>query len=374
MSELRVPLVVVEPLADGLPNLRAPLVVAEPLAEGLPNLRSPLVVAEPLSEGLPNIRVPLFVLEALQPVTEEGEMATAEFPIGLGLSWTTKKRPNFNTQVYTATSLKSSRNSLTPFPAWDFEVSFVWLLDMDSQPNIALGTTDLKYVEGFFLSMRGRHGAFLHRDPNDYIVIGGPMLRYTDQLVGGDGVTTEFWFSRTLAPFTEPVGQVDLTTRFSFLPGDVDTGANTIAEAAHGLATGAGPFFVSSTTGLPAGLAAATAYWVIAASSGTIKLALSRADALAGTAVDLTTAGTGVHTLAGGYAVYIDGVQQVAADFTFVAPNRIEFDSAPPDESVITADFRFFFVCHFLDDAADFESFAGNLWQLQQVGFRADPA
>lgn len=54
---------------------------------------------------------------------------------------------------------------------------------------------------------------------------------------------------------------------------------------------------VSSSGTLPAGLAAATDYFVIRLSDTTIKLATSYANAVAGTAIDITGAGTGTHTL-----------------------------------------------------------------------------
>lgn len=54
---------------------------------------------------------------------------------------------------------------------------------------------------------------------------------------------------------------------------------------------------VSSATTLPAGLAAATNYFVIKVTDSTFKLATSYANAVAGTAIDITDAGTGVHTL-----------------------------------------------------------------------------
>lgn len=53
----------------------------------------------------------------------------------------------------------------------------------------------------------------------------------------------------------------------------------------------------TTTGGLPAGLALATDYYVIRISATTIKLATTRANAVAGTAIDITTQGTGTHTL-----------------------------------------------------------------------------
>lgn len=54
---------------------------------------------------------------------------------------------------------------------------------------------------------------------------------------------------------------------------------------------------VSTTTTLPSGLSAATNYYVIWVSDLTCKLATSYANAVAGTAIDITTAGTGTHTI-----------------------------------------------------------------------------
>ena len=64
---------------------------------------------------------------------------------------------------------------------------------------------------------------------------------------------------------------------------------------AHSYATGLR--VAATTTGtLPAGLSA-TNYWIIKIDADTFKLASSAANALAGTAVDITGTGTGVHTL-----------------------------------------------------------------------------
>jgi hypothetical protein len=74
--------------------------------------------------------------------------------------------------------------------------------------------------------------------------------------------------------------------------------ANLFTAAAHGMLTGDGPVTVANSGGgLPAGLAAATNYWVVKISDNTFKLATSLANALAGTTVDITTDGTGTQTL-----------------------------------------------------------------------------
>jgi hypothetical protein len=54
---------------------------------------------------------------------------------------------------------------------------------------------------------------------------------------------------------------------------------------------------LTTTTTLPAGLSLATDYYVIKVSDLTCKLATSYANAVAGTAIDITDAGTGTHTI-----------------------------------------------------------------------------
>lgn len=54
---------------------------------------------------------------------------------------------------------------------------------------------------------------------------------------------------------------------------------------------------LTTTVTLPAGLALATDYYVIKVTDLTIKLATSYANAVAGTAIDITDAGTGTHTI-----------------------------------------------------------------------------
>ena len=89
---------------------------------------------------------------------------------------------------------------------------------------------------------------------------------------------------------------------------------------AHGLATGWAVQVSNSGGALPTGLSAATTYWAIVLSVDTFKLATSRANALAGTAIDITTNGTGTqtattvatkaagsHFIPAGYPVLVDG-------------------------------------------------------------------
>lgn len=81
----------------------------------------------------------------------------------------------------------------------------------------------------------------------------------------------------------------------AFEPADVNVTDNTITETAHGFKRGLKGQF-TTTGGLPAGLSAATDYFVIVVDANTYKVATSLANAQAGTAVDITTQGTGTHT------------------------------------------------------------------------------
>lgn len=90
------------------------------------------------------------------------------------------------------------------------------------------------------------------------------------------------------------------TGSFTFVDGDVSAANDTITETAHGLATGAGPIVLTTTGVLPAGLALATEYFLVKDGANTVKLALTKADALAVTpvVVNITAAaGGGTHTL-----------------------------------------------------------------------------
>ncbi len=78
----------------------------------------------------------------------------------------------------------------------------------------------------------------------------------------------------------------------------VNTGTEALTVTAHGLATGSKPLRALNSGGaLPTGLASNVLYWPIVVDANTIKLATTRANAAAGTAVDITGAGSGTNTL-----------------------------------------------------------------------------
>ena len=87
------------------------------------------------------------------------------------------------------------------------------------------------------------------------------------------------------------------TTNFTFLPGDVNASTDVITVGKN-IKTGTPIVFTNAGGGAPAGITAGTVYYAINASATTIKVATTLANAQAGTAIDITTAGTGTHTCA----------------------------------------------------------------------------
>lgn len=90
-----------------------------------------------------------------------------------------------------------------------------------------------------------------------------------------------------------------------------------LAIAGHGQVTGAGPFYIASSDTIPAGATALTPYWLIVLDAGSVQLASSPANAAAGTAITLTSAGSGTITLT--KLISITSVDDAADEFTKVA-------------------------------------------------------
>lgn len=121
---------------------------------------------------------------------------------------------------------------------------------------------------------------------------GSTNLSYGDQVMND-------WHRRTLAvadwPFlhrTRTLLTVAPSSTFTANAGtDIITCASTI------LAITGVEVELSTTDTLPAGLSTSTRYYLIYQTDSTFKLASSLANALAGTAIDITDTGTGTHTL-----------------------------------------------------------------------------
>lgn len=88
---------------------------------------------------------------------------------------------------------------------------------------------------------------------------------------------------------------------------------------------------LTTTTTLPGGLATATDYYVIKVSDTTFKLATSFANATAGTAINITDAGTGTHTVAWLLPRYTNGA---GLNAIFFNPAATALGAATPNLSL----------------------------------------
>lgn len=88
---------------------------------------------------------------------------------------------------------------------------------------------------------------------------------------------------------------------------------------------------LTTTTTLPGGLALATDYYVIKVTDSTFKLATSYANAIAGTAINITDAGTGTHTMSRLLPRYTNGAGVQAIFFN---SNATAMGAATPNLSL----------------------------------------
>lgn len=116
---------------------------------------------------------------------------------------------------------------------------------------------------------------------------------------GAVGVGTNYKITVKGKGITDTVVSYLALADLSFAVGDVNTATDAITEPLHGMTTGNGPFRLSTTGTLPTGtgIAVDTNVFVIVVDANTYKLATTKANALATTAIDITAAGSGTHTL-----------------------------------------------------------------------------
>jgi hypothetical protein len=359
---LRVPLVVTEPLTEGAPALRVPLVVTEPLTEGMPNLRAPLVITEPLTEGAPNLRVSLFFIETLIPVPPEeimvdailpgfgNSLADASIPEAAnpasgatpGLAFSVHMKPMFNTRVSTSVNLKSIRTQLAPVPKWAFDLPYEFLEDRTGAGS------SLHTLTGFFCARGGSALPFLVKVPDFYLA--------SNAMIGTADATRLQWdFKRWVgAEYSEPVGQVDTVNAVSIF----------ITPAESAAVPGAGPYTITVAH------AAAFVADVSVTHSGVPLVKVSGVPA------------TGQYSVVAG--VYTFNAAQAGqtmvityrwlvdpADYTVTMPNKLVFDVAPVTGAISWSG-QFFFTCYFDQDEADFEKFYDKLWALQSLTFHSE--
>lgn len=122
---------------------------------------------------------------------------------------------------------------------------------------------------------------------------------------------------------------LSLSDTFTAATSDVITYSSTVNLPSN-LLTGT-RVRVSTTTTLPAPLAAATDYFVIRIDNSTCYLATSYANAIAGTRIDITTTGTGTHTVSWLLPRYTNGA---GLDAIFFNSNATPLGAATPNLSL----------------------------------------
>lgn len=106
---------------------------------------------------------------------------------------------------------------------------------------------------------------------------------------GGNSSLVDLNYARSYS--VQLIFSVDSVSSQNFSDSNVNTSTDRITITGHGLVTGL-KVTLTVTGTLPSPLAVLTNYYVIAVDSNTISLATSLANALAGTAINLTTAGS----------------------------------------------------------------------------------
>ena len=130
--------------------------------------------------------------------------------------------------------------------------------------------------------------------------IGAVLAKSVDQVTADTAVPEMVWATAVKDSGSDPNDSE--SPRFwggpdqAFVGGDVNTGSDEITETAHGYRTAMGPYEVDCTS-CPAPLTDGQDVYIIKVDANTYKLATTTVDALAGTAIDLTTAGTGATLL-----------------------------------------------------------------------------
>ncbi|MDE1914747.1 MAG: DUF2460 domain-containing protein [Sphingomonadales bacterium] len=69
--------------------------------------------------------------------------------------------------------------------------------------------------------------------------------------------------------------------------------------------------------------------------------------------------------------IYINGTFQDETTYSFLPPNTILFNSAPASGAIVTANFSYYYLCRFMDDAQDYDQFLYTLFQLKSCRFKS---
>jgi hypothetical protein len=179
---------------------------------------------------------------------------------------------------------------------------------------LMLGEDLIRPINGFFTQGTGTGSGLMFPLGSTW----GGLRKYSTVSPTGSLLET---YSKTL--FTIGSGEVtkqgipvaEAATDFTFISADVTVGTGTVSEVAHGLTTGEPLYLTNSANDLPAGWSQNTAYFAIAVTADTFRVASTYKNALAGTQVIPSDAGTGtttVHSDNGGNPIRASSILQVA--------------------------------------------------------------
>lgn len=109
------------------------------------------------------------------------------------------KRPEIKSNVFVnPLSGRESRLRFQVYPKYTFKISVNDLIEYADE-------TEMQYLLAFMVQAGGQVGAFLYKDPTDYLTIG-------HALGDGDGVETSFQLLRSYGGYTESVNNPDAAT------------------------------------------------------------------------------------------------------------------------------------------------------------------
>ena len=174
------------------------------------------------------------------------------------------------------------------------------------------------------------HGAVTGYGPVRFTLTGDASV-----LPGGLALSTDYWLIRVsdnvvkvASSFANALAGTAIDITDTGTPGtggyqcaraavnDDFTDANVtitdglLTAASHGKDTGFGPVRLTTSGSLPGGLSTGTDYWMIVVSSSTFRLASSKANAIAGVAIEVQDAGSGTHNMRATMQTVADQMEQ----------------------------------------------------------------
>jgi len=283
-----------------------------------------------------------FYMTQYAQVAPEDDVTDLVFPQLIGLSWDTEMKPVFSTKIADHTSGKETRTSFWADPKWDFKLTYDYL------PNKSAGVTDLKRMIGFFLTCSGAFEEFLFKAPDFYRVENLDLLT-------GDGDTVEVLAVQELDGFLMPVGQLNPETCILYL--ELTNEDHTLDSGASMTLTYPWQATISHVQ------QGSDVYTQVASAPGVHEYTFNPVTGV----LQFSAA----HNNQSGFKISYKGTLRLGDEFSILSPRTFVLETAPPEGSILSGTYEYYFVCRFLDDEADFAQFSTKLWNLQEINFRS---